>query len=294
MKYRYRPWYHDYRLSEASRMDKAWEIFQGICNFILFNRRNEGEFLFRGQADETWMLDPKLCRDELKTLSIAEHLEVEDAELRSYMPRAWAMADRQTLPDQGEEDLLGWWAVMQHHGAPTRLLDWTTNPYTACYFAARDRQDTDGAIWYFNVTSLNKSIGVVSQDTAEMPRYFGTMSDSRKIHLIKPTQPTSRMLAQRGMLSVCRSIKGNPTRLIPQALARYAGEKSPFGRIIIPAKYKDWFTLMLGMVGFEASALFPGIDGIGATMDEFVGTYKRSLRNADATEFEEGAPQDDE
>jgi len=37
------------------------------------------------------------------------------------------------IPD--DEDLVGWWQLMQHYRAPTRLLDWTRSPYVATYFA---------------------------------------------------------------------------------------------------------------------------------------------------------------
>jgi hypothetical protein len=40
-----------------------------------------------------------------------------------------------------------WYFLMQHYGAPTRILDWTVNPLVALYFAVRERIEENGAVW---------------------------------------------------------------------------------------------------------------------------------------------------
>jgi hypothetical protein len=119
-----------------------------------------GRWGFRGQRDSKWLLHPSLDRAvQVKGagqhFSFVTHLDrqmTEDRLLFRFKQQAHQYLGH--LPD--DSDLVSWLALMQHHGVPTRLLDWTRSPYVAAYFAM---EQTEGrsAVWAIDLDWLEQN-----------------------------------------------------------------------------------------------------------------------------------------
>lgn len=103
-------------------------------------------------------------------------------------------------------------AFLQHHGVPTRLLDVTSNPMTALWFACQSRgsRGSSGALFAFDVTGFPEYLTV---DPAAQPTR-GSHEDplgwpltlalarstrDRQAFLLRPSLPDARMQAQEGL-----------------------------------------------------------------------------------------------
>ncbi len=118
----------------------SWSDF--VAEFAL---DDSAGWVFRGQANFTWGLGTSLQRafGDAKMSDPTQRAHVENSSIGFFKDRS-----RLYLPaTPAENDLLGWLALMQHYGAPTRLQDWTLSPFVAAYFAFREDKGEDAALW---------------------------------------------------------------------------------------------------------------------------------------------------
>lgn len=107
------------------------------------HQHDRRDWIYRGQSSAQWPLATtyERCCEQLKVPS-AERRSLEDRLCREFR-RAYHQYAAHVPPKSA---VLEWLSLMQHHGAPTRLLDFTYSIYVAGYFALEEAQD-DCAVW---------------------------------------------------------------------------------------------------------------------------------------------------
>ncbi|EMY32330.1 FRG domain-containing protein [Arthrobacter crystallopoietes BAB-32] len=183
-------------------------------------------------------------------------------------------AHRDTSP--GDSDW-NWLSVAQHHGLPTRLLDWSHSPYVALHFATRlpERNDEPGAVWCVDYAAVHELLpeelrsvleplggGLFTTDTlsraayslAEFDRFRGP--DGERVPLFfEPPALDERIVNQAAIFSTMSGAEAG----LDEWLARHP---ELYRKVIIPAKLKWRVRDHLDQVNVTERVLFPGLDGL--------------------------------
>lgn len=204
-------------------------------------------FYFRGQADSAWGLRPSLARLLPASVSRTQGGDIELLASSEFRRQVHLHVDLRELPQSATSE--DWWALMQHHYAPTRLLDWTASPFVAAYFAAEARWDCEGAIWMIAPALLKNCKGV---------------------SVFRPSRPSLRMIAQQGQFLFADDLRSDLAELIPAAIADRLPESENFAlvKILIAAAVKPALLRRLRAMNVTAVSLFPGVDGLGRAANE--------------------------
>lgn len=220
---------------------------------------------FRGQSDVAWKLTPKLYRAKPPKRGVRI---IEDEIRQEFIMRAPGLSDAGPLTSWE------WYFMMQHFGAPTRLLDWTEGALIALYFAVRDNKgDRDAAIWILDPWWLNKrvvserevippgaEIGISTADSDRykpwLPARYSTDKLPEESAAVYPTHSARRISTQRS----CFTIHGaNETAL--EALTSVSD--AHIAKATIPRTEILAIRDQLSVAGVDEVTIFPDLDGLG-------------------------------
>lgn len=250
-----------------------WTDFLQVADQTDVGAVGKNPYAFRGQSDSKWGLKPSLLRYLGDEITAEAALDIEKSALAEFKSNAHLHLPQSVFATT--TDTISWWTVMQHHGAPTRLLDWTASLYVAAYFAVHGDRRTDGAIWIVHTASLHEKIdeGVVEskipKTEAEIQPLFFEADPPPIVTFVGRNNKSDRMIAQQGFFSVCRSVLGDHGKIFEHAFSG-PSDKLRYGKLVIPADLKPVFARRLRTMNISANALFPGIDGLAKSVAEFI------------------------
>ena len=172
-------------LLDLQTMDVFAEIrIERWSDIHRLNRYALRSLVFRGQADAKWTLSTSPRGVITDTASLKALQRIGNIGCWHEFKRRYHLYGH--LPP-AEEDLFEWLAIMQHHGAPTRLLDFTESLYVAAFFAVVD-STTEAAVWCINRWVLRDRL----RDYFRLPYSFGDVLRDPAPASYSPSQPLHR------------------------------------------------------------------------------------------------------
>lgn len=249
--------------------------------------KQDSSWIFRGQSDASWELSPSAFRPsadkEFSSFLAPSFAKSPDRELRVVEDFCSGL-DRSGLEVPGDHALLRqggsrttdtnqdefprleirWmFALAQHYGIPTRLLDWSYSPLVACYFAALNPAREPSHIG----NDKNLAIWALSS------HFINNLKEPAAVRLITvPTISNPNLHAQRGLFTIVNSLQNVPPKTInalfssDEILKQIENSKDRDSfknrtllyKITLPHKEARKLLHKLHLLGIDRLSLFPG------------------------------------
>ncbi|MFG1946382.1 FRG domain-containing protein [Nonomuraea sp. NPDC048826] len=218
-----------------------------------------------------------LARSAYSHVSSLSRLRGDYAALERHLVRNFRKYAHRATPG---ETVWDWLALGQHHGLPTRLLDWTFSPLVALHFATASWPEDDGALLAVDCERAHRLLpGPLREEldregalvfTTEMLASaahdltgFDELGGDRPfLAFFEPPSLDERVVNQSSVLSVTSS----PAYQVQEWLA---GHPELWRGWLLPAKIKAQIRDRLDQAGVTERVLLPGLDGLAAWLRRY-------------------------
>ena len=247
---------------------KTWNDFKELAE------KSRLEWIFRGQSNSEWDLETTLERSNI----IENYPEFEEELIREFKKGVKFYLKDEVMPTS----LLEYFSLLQHFGAPSRLLDFTKSPYVAAYFAFEQANDENDkiAIWVVNKIILHQSAVSYFENridfSSESSKYAfddqtfeNVFLESKKgdFNCIFPTEPINQNRRYHLQQSIFL-VQGNQYEPFTNQFDFIKKNvlKKTFMKVTIPSIEKKKAIRDLIKMNINRATLFPGLDGFAKSL----------------------------
>jgi hypothetical protein len=220
-------------------MDKKEYNISSVNDYLEIIERESDLYMFRGQENIDWELIPSLGRFSSILKEFKWWLDFEDYILDEF--RKYSIRFIKDIPHTEIE----WLVLAQHHGLPTRLLDWTRNPLVALYFAVNNSFcGHNSIVWAISPNTWSIDIEDIHVD---------------KLDLYFPKHIDERIIAQNSCFTI-HPLPNFADKFIP--LDKLEVNADLIAKFIIPNNQRRNILERLDHIGINHYSLFQNLDGI--------------------------------
>lgn len=240
----------------------------------LIDSFNNNDWIFRGQSNTQWSLVSSLHR-ECKSVDLKIHnencIQIEGKTIREFKSSYKLYSNQQIkevknyFVEELLEEKLSILSIMQHYGAPTRLLDWTYSPYIAGFFALDGARD-NFCIYALNLKCINSHNMNTLNNNASPQNAIFYVGDEPVEYFLYPYDPiekNQRLRIQQGLFLVPSLV--NVT--FDEILEKYGIENGKLDGEVVAAKLifekknlEYWWAKLIQM-NITHETIYPGLEG---------------------------------
>lgn len=223
----------------------TWSEFKATLSQTIYLNEpaSRRRFLFRGHGNSEWQLAPSFDRAFIDYIG-GERDQLEDELIANFKKECEADNKYKDLL----EDEVATLALAQHHGLPTRLLDWTESPYVAAFFAFQG---------HFQDAMFGRHLGETVAIWILNPRNY-IWSEKRGVRLISPASwDNERLRKQAGWFTLSRT----PFRNLVEYVEQFKDADDALRTIIMPSSEAKVAIPDLDLMGVNHGNLFPDLEG---------------------------------